>query len=212
MLAAVFIRLVLGAAALVFGLDGVNLFAAATLVVFAVVADGICLVLSGPGRAALGLRDVVDYLTLIIAPWLLVESMLVGSRSVIQEVLIDLPLVAGAVRCAGGLSGFTGGTGGERRGLSAMFFALVAVAAVFLHLPATTDPARMTVLLSAAGGITSLLMLAPIRYRALPRVLTIAALVVIAVMPFVLSDVVAGAVLIGAAIYIVVGPFGGRQA
>jgi hypothetical protein len=92
-----------------------------------------------------------------------------------------------------------------------MFFALVAVAAVFLHLPALTEPARLTLWLSSAAGITSVLMLAPIRYRVLPRVPTMAAVVVITVMPFVASEIVAGAVLIGGAIYVVVAPFVGPK-
>jgi phosphatidylserine synthase len=204
-------RLVTGVAALVIGLDGVNLFLAAPLVAATIVLDGAAQWIGGgnrgSGSAPARLDDLTDYLTIVVVPWFLTQSMLVGSRSLIQEVLLDLPLVAGAVRCAGGFAGPGGaGTGGARRGLSPALFALVVIAAVFLHLPAVTAPARLTMMLAVSGGVISALMLAPVRYGPLPRPLAAASLVYLAIMPFVLSEVMAGAAVLGALAYLVVGP------
>lgn len=202
-------RLVLGAAALVFALDGVNLFLAATLIVIAFVIDGAghWLGVRNPdtGEPAVPFDDLTDYLTLVVAPWLLIQSMLVGSRSPAQELLLDLPLVVGALRATGAL--WRSRRGRERRGLSTGFYALTAVAAVFLHLPALMAPRQLTVILSASAAVLSILMLAPLRYPTPQHWRLAPVLAFLAVMPFVASEILVSVALIAAAVYILAGPF-----
>ena len=208
-------RLAVGATALVFALDGVNLFTSATLITLSVVLEGVTAQIArwrrwpaGPLEAVLG--ALADYLTWIVAPWVLLQSMLVGQRSPVQELLLDLPLLAGAVRGARrAVAALAADRGAVPRGLGAVCFALLSVTAVFVRLPALLSISLLTMIAAPVVAVVSVLMVAPLRYPSLaqtPR-LAVVSLAFVAIMPFLASEVLASALMIAGALYLVVAPF-----
>jgi CDP-diacylglycerol--serine O-phosphatidyltransferase len=213
------IRALLGIAALVLALDGDDLFLSATLITVAAVLDAL------DGRlarwlnasTAFGARfdEVTDYLTLIVAPWVLTRAMLVSRRTMLQEVLLDSPIILGAIRYArtSAMAAEDGGNPRELPGLDAAFFAFVGVTAVFLHLPTIVAPARLTLFVTPVVAVLALLMIVPISYprlAAVPR-LSIGVLVLLAVMPFAATEILAGAAIMVGLAYIVLAPLFSTQ-
>lgn len=208
-------RLALGATALVFALDGVNLFTSATLITLSVVLEGVTAQIArwrrwpaGPYEAVLG--ALADYLTWIVAPWVLLQSMLVGQRSPFQELLLDLPLLAGAVRGARrAAAALDEGRSGTARGLDAVCFAFISVTAVFVRLPALLSISQLTMIAAPVVAVVAVLMVAPLRYPSLEQRpgLAVVSLIFVAVMPFLATEVLASGLMIAGALYFVVAPF-----
>jgi len=205
-------RLILGGAALALSLEGEALFFAATLITLSIVGGG----LNGPvarwldasssfGRFFDGLTD---YLTLIVTPWVLTRTLLIGRRSLLQEVLLDLPLMTGTIRCArqGQLVVGEPREGHQLPGLDPVFFAFVAVTTVFLRLPELLSSTRLTALLIPAVAVSSVLMIVPVRYPRLTAVPGLAVLPLVAAMPFVGTQILAALAIVLGLVYVLVAP------
>ena len=199
-------RLVIGAQALILAIEGDNLVLAATLIALSVVIESLNERLTTWLNAAspFGERftDLVDYTTLIITPWVLTRALLIGRRNMFQEVLLDLPLLAGALRSARN----------TRPGLSPVFFAFVGVTGILLQVQELISTSRLTMILPPVVAVLSLLMIAPVRYRPLPAALGLVALALVAAMPFFQTEILAGGAILLGALYIIAGSFVGEKA
>ena len=195
----------MGAQALILAVEGDNLVLAATLIALSAVIESLNERLTKWLKAANPFGErfavLVDYATFIITPWVLMRALLIGRRNMFQEVLLDLPLLVGALRSARG----------GRSGLSPVFFAFVAVTGAFLGVQELMSTARLTMVLPPIVAALSLLMIAPVRYRALPATLELVVLALVAVMPFFQTELLAGAAVLLGAAYIIVGPFVGTK-
>jgi phosphatidylserine synthase len=199
-------RLVIGTQALILSIEGDNLVLAATLITASVILESVNERLaewrseaSPFGERFAGL---VDYTTFIITPWVLTRALLIGRRNMFQEVLLDLPLLAGAIRASRT----------TRSGLSPVFFAFVGVTGILLQIQELVSTARLTTVLPPIVAALSILMIAPVRYRPLPAALALVVLVLVAAMPFVQTEILAGGAILLGSIYIIVGPFAGGKA
>lgn len=198
-------RMVIGAQALILAIEGDNLVLAATLIAISVVIEGINERLTAWMSASSPFSDrfehIVDYLTLVVTPWVLARALLIGRRNMLQEVLLDLPLLAGAIRASRA----------TRTGLSPVFFAFVGVTGMLLQIQELISIPRLTMVLPPLVAVLAGLMVAPVRYRRLPAILDVAVLVVVAAMPFFQTEILAGGSILLGAIYIVAGPFAGSR-
>jgi phosphatidylserine synthase len=124
----------------------------------------------------------------IIAPWMLVRGLLAGRGGMLQEALLLLPLVTGAVRYArnGMRLVALDADAGPLPGLGTVFFAFICVDAIFLDARTIVGAVWHDRLLTAFVVFFSVMMVVPVRYPklthfrgALPVVL-----VLLALMPF----------------------------
>lgn len=208
-------RLVLGAAALVLALDGSELSLTATCITLGVVAGGvngwISRWLEADDPAVARLNDLVDYLTLVVAPWGLVRAMAVEGRGVLQEVLLDVVLLAGAVRIARQerLAKGEAGDALVQSGLGLECFALVSAISVFLHLPEILAGPRFLEAVLPVVSALCVLMVVPLPYPRLALIPGFSPLILalLAAMPFVQTEIIALAVATLGLLYVIVGSF-----
>ena len=210
------VRLVLGIVALSFAMDGVDLYLAATLITLSIACGGLARQMDRRAPASdpfgVAFASLVRYLTVVVVPWVLVQALLIGRRSLLQELLLWLPLVAGAVQIAratvlpGAVAVGQGRDTGEPRGLDPVLFAFVSVTAVFLRLQARLSPTELTLLLSPVVAVLSGLMLAPLRYPALTPVPAFIVLLFAVAMPFVMSEALAAVAIVAGLVFIILAP------
>jgi CDP-diacylglycerol---serine O-phosphatidyltransferase len=201
-------RLLLGLWALTAALDG-RLFVAATLITLGAVLDGL------DGVAARLLRVATpfgaqfdyfaDYVCFVIAPWALARTLLAAGESSLHDVVLALPVLMAAIRYARNV--FLLGSG-DLPGLGTVFFAFVCVAAVFADAETLLGRPNLLVILPGFIVIFSLLMVTPIRY---PKIadfpgMSPAVLVLLALMPFVATKFLAGAMFLLGVCYAVFAP------
>jgi phosphatidylserine synthase len=202
-------RLILGGVALILALEGSSLALIATLIAFGSVVGGLGSLLAARLRATspfgVLFESFADYLGAVIAPWVLTRILLGGSRTLFQELLLDLPLMTAAFRYAR-----NGQLAPDLRalpGLDPVFFAFVSVTAVFLRLPELLSAAQLAVLLIPVVAVLSLLMLVPLRYPTLGAApgVSLAVLVVLAMLPLVQTERLTMAVIVFGLLYCVLG-------
>lgn len=201
-------RLLLGLWALTAAFDG-RLFTAATLITLGGVLDG----LDGFAARALGacsrfgeLFDCfADYLCFVIAPWALARSLLSPGQSALQDTLLALPVLMAAIRYA--QNALVLGAG-DLPGLGTVFFAFVCVATVFLDAEGLLGMPTLLIALPAFIVIFSLLMIAPIRYPKMAKFsgMSPVVLVLLALMPFVATKMLAGAMFVLGLLYVALAP------
>ncbi|MGH9903040.1 MAG: CDP-alcohol phosphatidyltransferase family protein [Pyrinomonadaceae bacterium] len=201
-------RVVLGAAAVITALGGrFNL--AATLITLGAVTDGLDGLLArrlGVASAFGALFDCfTDYLCFVVAPWVLTRALVAPGGSVVHEALIGLPLLTGAIRSARNSLLIVAQAQGVRElpGLATVFFAFLSVAAVFLDAPALVG-GRLSVILTFFVVIFSLLMVSPVWYPKLTKFRGVSApvLILLALMPFIGTRVLAGGMLVVGLLYV----------
>jgi len=151
-----------------------------------------------------------DYLSFIVAPWMLARA-LAGADGWTLQFVLSLPLLTGAIRYSlnGAVVAARDVEVRDLPGVGTIFFAFLPVLLVFLGAPSRFSPEAVTVIVGAGTAVLSLLMLAPVRYPKLSLVpgASPAVLVLLTLMPFLGTRAIAmAAVLIGTA-YIVAGPF-----
>lgn len=228
------VRIVLSAAALVAADDG-RLYAAATLITLGAVTDGLdglvsrWLAAATPFGAAFDYF--ADYLCFIVAPWTLARALLGEGGGIVQDAIVTLPLVTGAIRYARNTLlviesdaatpvGFAkAGRSGMQEaaplpGLGTVFFAFVCVAAVFLDARTLVGAWWQSAILLAFIGVFSLAMITPVRYPKLTRFkgMSPAVLVLLTVMPFFGTRILAGAMLVIGLLYAALAPLLIRRA
>lgn len=202
-------RVALGAAAAVAALDGLFHTAATLITVGAAtdILDGLLARRLGVASAFGAMFDTFsDYLCFVVAPWVLTRALVGAGGSVAHEVLVGLPLLTGAVRYARNSLHIVAG-GREVRelpGLATVFFAFLAVAAVFLDARALIGGPALSAALTFFVVAFSLLMVAPVRYPKLTRVRGSAAAVFapLVVMPFFGTRVLAGVMVVAGLLYV----------
>lgn len=210
-------RAVLGAAAIVAALDG-QLRASATLIAVSALADG----LDGHVARWLGAATpfgalfdyFCDYLTLVVAPWTL-GRVLLGDLTAAQEVGLGLPLLAAAIRYArNGAILVLMHPAPDLPGVGTVFAAFVSVTAVFLDAHSRLSPSTLGILVPTSVAVLAVLMLAPFHYPKLMRFRgwSPAVLVLLAIMPFAGTTVLAAVAVLLGVLYIIVGPFLARRA
>ena len=201
-------RLLLGLWAVTAALDG-HLFAAATLITLGGVLDGL------DGFAARALKAstrfgalfdyFADYLCFVIAPWAVARSLLHSDQSALHDAVLALPVLMAAIRYARNITLL--GTG-DLPGLGTVFFAFLCVAAVFLDAERVLGRPHLLVVLPGFIVIFSLLMITPIRYPKIAQFPGMApvVLVLLALMPFVATRLLAGAMFVLGLLYAAVAP------
>lgn len=209
-------RAVLGAAAIVAALDG-QLRAAATLIAVSALADG----LDGHVARWLGAATpfgalfdyFCDYLTLVVAPWTL-GRMLLGDLTAMQEIGLGLPLLTAAIRYArNGETVVLMHPAPDLPGVGTVFSAFVSVVAVFLDAHSYMSSRTLGILVPTSVAVLAILMLAPVHYPKLTRFRgwSPTVLVLLAVMPFAGTTVLAAVAILLGVLYIIVGPFLARR-
>ena len=208
-------RLVFGAAAIVAASRG-DLFTAAAFITWGGVLDGVDGWIARMLRATSPFGALFDYfcdyVCFVLAPWMLARAMLVrdGSASWLQETLLVVPLMTSAIRYArNGMTLLaTPGDAPDLPGLGTVFMAFVCVDAVFLDARALLDDPAFAVVLNAFILTFSLMMLAPIRYPKLTRFsgASPAVLVLLAIMPFAATGILAWVMLVVGVLYAVAAP------
>jgi len=200
---------VLGAAALILALEGSSLPLIAALITLGTVVGGlattVAMVFGGTSPFGALFDGMATYLGAIVAPWVLTRILFGGLRTPLQELVLDLPLLTGAIRAA--RNGLLAPDARARPGLSATFFAFVSVTAVFLRLPEIVTAAQLTTLLTPAVALSSLMMVAPLRYprMAARPALSLAVLALLAAMPFVQTTRLAAVTLVFGLLYAALG-------
>ena len=202
-------RVTLGAASIITALDG-RIYLAAVLITLGAVTD----VLDGLAARRLGVASAfgalfdtfTDYLCFVVAPWFLTRALVAADGNVIHEILIGSPLVTGAIRYAR-ISFLIVSQSQEVRelpGLATVFFAFLPVVAVFLDARALLNLPQLSAVLTFFVVIFSLLMIAPVRYPKLARFrgITAAVTVLLIVMPFLGTRVLAGIMLVVGLLYV----------
>ncbi|MDQ3802926.1 MAG: CDP-alcohol phosphatidyltransferase family protein [Acidobacteriota bacterium] len=202
-------RVALGAASIITALDG-RIYLAAVLITLGAVTD----VLDGLAARRLGVASAfgamfdtfTDYLCFVVAPWVLTRVLVAADGGVIHEALIGTPLMMGAIRYAR-ISFLVANQSQEVRelpGLATVFFAFLPVVAVFLDARVLLSPPQLSAALTFFVVIFSLLMIAPVRYPKLGRFrgITAAATVLLIVMPFLGTRVLAGIMLVAGLLYV----------
>jgi len=201
-------RLACGAGSIVAVARG-DAYLAATMITLGAVTDGL------DGAAARWLGAVTtfgiwfdylsDYACYIVAPWCLAR-LLVPGMGLFGEMAFAVPLIAGAIRYArnGVVLGDAGPHVPELAGLGTVFFAFVPVTAVFLDV----DPAASqwsAVVFVGMILVFSALMNAPIRFPKLTkfRGASPAVLILLAIEPFWMTRVIAGATLVIGVSYVI---------
>ena len=206
-------RLVLGAVALISALGG-DSYEAATFITLAAVLDGIDGWLARTLAAATpfgALFDYfADYLAFVIAPWALTRTLLSHPLDAWQEALLALPLACAAVRYARNGARLIAPAGhiGALPGIGTVFFAFLSVTAVFLDVPARVDLATLRAVAPATAAVFGLLMIAPVPYPKLSRFRGAPAVVVVllALMPFVGTKVLAATTVVLGLCFMALGP------
>jgi len=151
-----------------------------------------------------------DYLSFIVAPWLLARALAGGDGWTLQFVLA-LPLLTGAIRYS--LNGVAvAGRDAEildLPGVGTIFFAFLPVLVVFLDGPSRLSREALTIIVGAGTAVLSLLMLAPVRYPKLSLIpgASAAVLLLLTLMPFLGTRAIATAAILIGTFYIVAGPF-----
>ena len=151
-----------------------------------------------------------DYLSFIVAPWILARA-LAGTDGWTLQCLLALPLLTGAIRYS--LNGVVvAGRDAEVRdlpGVGTIFFAFLPVLVVFLDGPSRLSKEVVTVTVGAGTAVLSLLMLAPVRYPKLSLIpgASPAVLILLTLMPWLGTRAIATAALLIGTAYIVGGPF-----
>jgi CDP-diacylglycerol--serine O-phosphatidyltransferase len=212
-------RIPIGAWALLAAADH-EFVLAATLITLGGVTDGI------DGWAARrlgvvspfgGLFDLFcDYLCFVVAPWMLTRTLLSGDRSVAVETVLLLPLLTAAIRYA--RNGLTVSRSADEvrvlPGLGTVFFAFLAVAAVFLEAETWVAAPIFRGTLVGMVALFSLLMIAPITYPKLSTVPGAPAIVIalLACMPFAGTKLLASVMLVLGLSYVIVAPLLVRSA
>jgi CDP-diacylglycerol---serine O-phosphatidyltransferase len=202
-------RVAAGAAAVIMAQDG-RFYAAAALITIGAVTD----VLDGLLARRLGVASALgalfdtfsDYLCFIVAPWALTRALLAADGSLLQEGLIGLPLLTGALRYARNslLIVTQDREVHELPGLATVFFAFLPVVAVFLDAKALIGEPQLSAILTFLIVVFSLLMIASVRYPKLTKVrgMTTVVLVPLVVMPFLGTRVLAGIMLVVGLLYV----------
>lgn len=201
-------RVALGAAAVIATLDGL-LYTAAALITFGAatdVLDGILARRLNVASAFGALFDTFsDYLCFVVAPWALTRALVAAGGSVLQEVLVGLPLLTAALRYARNSLLIVGrGEVRELPGLATVFFAFLPVAAVFLDARALVGGPLLSKALTLLVVAFSLLMVAPVRYPKLTKARGMSAAVVVplVLMPFFGTRVLAGVMVVAGLLYV----------
>jgi len=202
-------RVALGAAAVVATLDG-QFYKAAALITFGAatdVLDGLVARRLNVASAFGALFDTFsDYLCFVVAPWTLTRALVAAGGGVAQEVLVGLPLLTGAIRYARNslLIVERGQEVRELPGLATVFFAFLPVAAVFLDARALVGGPGLSAVLTLFVVAFSLLMVAPVQYPKLPKARRVSAavLVLLALMPFFGTRVLAGLMVAAGLLYV----------
>ena len=201
-------RLLLGLSALMAALDG-QLFLAATLITLGGVLDGL------DGLAARALRAstafgaqfdyFADYVCFVIAPWAVARTLLEPGQSALQDAVLALPVLLAAIRYARNVLLLGAG---DLPGLGTVFFAFVCVAAVFADAKTILGESTLLVMLPAFIVIFSLLMVTPIRYPKIAEFpgMSPAVLVLLALMPFIATRFLAGAMFVLGLCYAALAP------
>ena len=211
-------RAVVGAMAMAFALND-QLEAAATCITLSAVVDGVY------GRVArwLGATSAfgalfdyfADYLCFVVAPWCLLSALAFNDASVMQRIVLGVPLVTGAARYARNSLLVVGHVAEVRHlpGLGTVFFAFVSVTAVFLDARARIAEPWLSGILTGMILCFSILMVAPVPYPKLTlfRGVSPTVLVLLALMPFVATTMIAGTALVLGLLYTVAGPFLARR-
>jgi CDP-diacylglycerol--serine O-phosphatidyltransferase len=211
-------RVALGAAAVVATLDGLFYTAAALITLGAAtdVLDGLLARRLNVASAFGALFDTFsDYLCFVVAPWLLTRALVGAGGSVLQEVLVGLPLLTGALRYARNSLLIVGG-GAEARelpGLATVFFAFLPVAAVFLDARALVGGRVLSAVLTFFVVVFSLLMVASVRYPKLTRGrwMSAAVLAPLVLMPFFGTRALASVMVVAGLLYVALAHLAGRQ-
>jgi phosphatidylserine synthase len=211
-----FVRFVLGATALVRALEGADLVLVARLItaaaILTLVSDWLTRrMVEAPGRALSQFDTIADYVTFVVAPLVLLRVVLISRRSILEEILLDLPLLTAALREARRARSQYGEP--FVVGLSPVFFAFVGVTMIFLNLPVTLTDRRLTEILVSATAAVSILMIAPVRYPGPPQSTWAIAFIVaiLAAMTVGETQLLAAAVALLGCVYIVAAPFFARR-
>ena len=211
-------RVVFGAAAAVTAADGRLHTAAALITLGAVtdVLDGLLARRLGVASAFGALFDTfTDYLCFVVAPWALTRALVGGGGGWMQESLLGLPLLTGALRYARNSLLIVARDGEVRElpGLATVFYAFLPVAAVFLEAPALVGGPRLAAALTFLVVAFSLLMVTPVRYPKLNnfRGLSAPVLVLLVVMPFAGTRILAGMMFVAGLLYVGLAPLFTRR-
>jgi CDP-diacylglycerol--serine O-phosphatidyltransferase len=201
------VRVVLGTYALMAALDG-RPYAAATLVSLGAVTDGLDGLAARRLNAASSFGALfdyfADYLCYVMAPWAIARALLAPGGAWIDAALA-IPLLTSAIRYArNGLIVADRSLGNaELPGLGTVYFAFLSVVAVFLDAKrALGEPAFSTAFVLFIIAF-SLLMIAPFRCAKLTAFGHVPAIVLtlVAVMPFVATEALAGSMFVIGLLY-----------
>ena len=213
-------RVVFGAAAVVTAADGRLHTAAALITLGAVtdVLDGLLARRLGVASAFGALFDTfTDYFCCVVAPWALTRALVGAGGGPVQESLLGLPLLTGALRYARNSLLIVARDGEVRElpGLATVFYAFLPVAAVFLDAALLVGGARLSAALTFLVVAFSLLMVTSVRYPKLNnfRGLSAPVLVLLVVMPFAGTRILAGVMFVAGLLYVGLAPLlrgGGR--
>jgi len=195
-------RVVFGAAAVITSLDG-QFYLAAALITLGAVTDGFDGLLArrlNVSSAFGALFDCfTDYLCFVVAPWILMRGIVDLGGNIVQEAVIGLPLLTGAIRSAPNSLFIVAQSKEvhELPGLATVFFAFLPVTTLFLEARSLVGERQLTIVLTSFVVIFSLLMLSPVRYPKLTKFRGASAplLVLLTLMPFLGTRVLAGVML-----------------
>jgi phosphatidylserine synthase len=202
-------RLVVGATALILALEGNSLYLISTLITLGVVVRGFTELatarIEAPHAFGTSFEGFADYLAVVVGPWALTRALLIGPRTIWQEGLLDLPLMAGAVRLARNQT--LAARDRERPGIDAAFVAFVGVSTVFLRIPELLSSEQLTAFLTPTIAFLSAMMVVPLRYPRLTHfgAWSAAGLLCVAAMPFVYTERLTAAVVVFGVLYCVFG-------
>lgn len=207
-------RVVFGAAAIVAVEDG-RFSLAATLITLGAVTDGLDGFLSRRLAVASpfgGLFDYFsDYMCFVVAPWVLTRALLGLDLSLVEEAIVALPLVTGAIRYARNGVLVAAPTPEVRPlpGLGTIFFTFLSVTAVFLDAQALIRSSWVGVAFLLLVAVFSVMMVAPIPYPKLTRFrgAAPAVLILLVLMPFFGTRILAGTALCLGLLYAALAPF-----
>lgn len=199
-------RVFFGAAAII-AVDRGDHYLAATLITFGGVTDmvdGLVARVLGVQSAFGALFDTfTDYLCFVVAPWALIRARIGAEGNIWLELLVGLPLLTAAIRYARNslIIATETGTIRELPGLATVFFAFLPVAEVFI------DPGRgaeldvVSAILTLLAVLFSLLMVTRVSYPKLAGRVAAPTAVLLVLMPFVGTRVLAIAMAVLGLIY-----------
>ena len=211
-------RVVFGAAAVVTAADGRLHTAAALITLGAVtdVLDGLLARRLGVASAFGALFDTfTDYFCFVVAPWALTRALVGAGGGLVQEALLGLPLLTGALRYARNSLLIVARDEEVRElpGLATVFYAFLPVAAVFLDATSLVGGPRLSASLTFLVVAFSLLMVTSVRYPKLNnfRGLSAPVLVLLVVMPFAGTRILAGVMFVAGLLYVGLAPLFARR-